>query len=60
MYDNQDKLDKTQIMVLNAAMWVRARRANYYGLAKEWPNIILRDGKTYYYEKYGQLRKTGT
>lgn len=60
LYDNQDKLSPIQQKVLNAGMWVRARQANYHGYAKRWPNIILKNGETYYYESNGELRKTGT
>jgi hypothetical protein len=60
LYDNQDKLSPIQQKVLNAGMWVRARQANYHGYAKRWPNIILKNGETYYYESNGKLRKTGT
>ena len=60
LYDNQDKLSPIQQKVLNAGMWVRARQANYHGYAKRWSNIILKNGETYYYERNGELRKTGT
>ena len=60
LYDNQDKLSPIQQKVLNAGMWVRARQANYHGYAKRWPNIILKNGETYYYESNGEIRKTGT
>jgi len=60
LYDNQDKLSPIQQKVLNAGMWVRARQANYHGYAKRWFNIILKNGETYYYERNGELRKTGT
>ena len=60
LYDNQDKLSPIQQKVLNAGMWVRARQANYHGYAKRWPNIILKNGETYYYENNGEIRKTGT
>ena len=60
LYDNQDKLSPIQQKVLNAGMWVRARQANYHGYAKRWPNIILKNGETYYHESDGEIRKTGT
>jgi hypothetical protein len=41
-------------------MWVRAMQANYHGYAKNWPNIILKDGETFYYAKDGRVRKVGT
>ena len=59
LYDNQDKLSPIQQKVLNAGMWVRARQANYHGYAKKWSNIILKNGETYYYERNGEIRKTG-
>lgn len=60
LYDNQRELNDFQRKVLNAAMWVRARMANYHGYTKEWPNIFLKNGETYYYRNNGELRKTGT
>ena len=60
LYDNQDKLSPIQQKVLNAGMWVRARQVNYHGYAKRWPNIVLKNGETYYYENNGEIRKTGT
>ena len=60
LYNNQDKLTPIQQKVLKAGMWVRARQANYHGYAKRWPNIVLKNGETYYYESNGELRKTGT
>lgn len=60
LYDNQDRLTPIQQKVLKAGMWVRARQANYHGYAKRWPNIVLKNGETYYYENNGELRKTGT
>jgi hypothetical protein len=35
MYDNQNGLDEVQQKALNAAMWVRARNANYHGYSKD-------------------------
>lgn len=60
LYDNKDNLSPIEEKVLNAGMWVRARQANYHGYAKRWPNIILKNGETFYYENNGELRKTGT
>lgn len=50
LYDNQKELNDFQRKVLNAAMWVRARKANYHGYTKEWHNIAVKGGKLYYYE----------
>ena len=60
LYDNQDKLSEIERKVLNAGMWWRAMQANYHGYAKNWPNIILKDGETFYYGRNGEVRKTGT
>ena len=60
LYDNQDKLSEIERKVLNAGMWWRAMQANYHGYAKNWPNIILKDGETFYYTEDGRIRKTGT
>ena len=60
LYDNQDKLSEIERKVLNAGMWWRAMQANYHGYAKNWPNIILKDGETFYYGRNGEVRKTST
>ena len=60
LYDNQDDLSPIERKVLKAGMWVRAMKANYHGYAKDWPNIILKDGETFYYAKDGKIRKVGT
>ena len=60
LYDNQDDLSPIERKVLRAGMWVRAMQANYHGYAKDWPNIILKDGETFYYAKDGRVRKVGT
>jgi hypothetical protein len=60
LYDNQDDLSPIERKVLRAGMWVRAMKANYHGYAKDWPNIILKDGETFYYAKDGRVRKVGT
>ncbi len=60
LYDNQGDLSLLQQKVLNAGMWVRARQANFHGYVEKWPNIVLKNGETYYYENNGELRKTGT
>ena len=60
LYDNQDDLSPIERKVLKAGMWVRAMKANYHGYAKDWPNIILKDGETFYYAKDGRVRKVGT
>ena len=60
LYDNQKDLSPIERDVLNAGMWVRAMQANYHGYAKRWPNIILKNGETFYYDKKGNIRKTGT
>ena len=59
LYNNQDKLSPIQQKVLNAGMWVRARKANYHGYVKEWPNIVVRNGEIFYFEN-GNLRKVST
>ena len=56
LYDNQGELSPIEQKVLNAGMWVRARRANYHGYAKEWPNIVVINGEIFYYEN-GKLEK---
>lgn len=56
LYDNQQNLTPLQQKVLNAGMWVRARQANYHGYAEKWPNIRVKDGEIFYWDK-GQLRK---
>ena len=56
LYDNQNGLSPLQQKVLNAGMWVRARRANYHGYAKEWPNIAVINGEIFYYEN-GKLER---
>lgn len=56
LYDNQGELSPIEQKVLNAGMWVRARRANYHGYAKEWPNIAVINGEIFYYEN-GKLEK---
>ena len=60
LYDNQDDLSSIERKVLRAGMWWRAMQANYHGYAKNWPNIILKDGETFYYGRNGEVRKTGT
>ena len=60
LYDNQNDLSPIERKVLRAGMWVRAMKANYHGYAKDWPNIILKDGETFYYAKDGRVRKVGT
>lgn len=60
LYDNQDDLSPIERKVLRAGMWVRAMKANYHGYAKDWPNIILKDGETFYHAKDGRIRKVGT
>ena len=55
-YDNQGELSPIEQKVLNAGMWVRARRANYHGYAKEWPNIAVRNGEIFYFDN-GELKK---
>ena len=60
LYDNQNDLSPIEREVLKAGMWVRAMKANYHGYAKDWPNIILKDGKTFYRTKDGRIRKVGT
>lgn len=59
LYDNQDQLTPLQQKVLNGAMWVRARQANYNGYAKGWSNVLAKNGEIFYLEK-GKLRKVGT
>lgn len=54
MYENQNGLDEIQQKALNAAMWVRARSANYHGYSEGWPNIMYKGGK-YFFWKDGQL-----
>lgn len=54
MYENQNGLDEVQQKALNAAMWVRARIANYHGYSEDWPNIMYKGGK-YFYWNGGQL-----
>ena len=56
LYDNQGELSPIEQKVLNAGMWVRARRANYHGYAKEWPNIAVRNGEVFYFDN-GELKK---
>lgn len=58
LYDNQNSINDFERNILSAAMWLRAMKANYHGYTKEWHNIILRDGETYYYDNNGKLRKT--
>ena len=60
LYDNQDDLSPIEKKVLKAGMWVRAMKANYHGYAKDWSNIILKDGETFYYANDGRARKVGT
>lgn len=60
LYDNQNNLTPLEYKVLNGAMWVRARQANYHGYAKRWPNIVVRNGDIFYYESDGKLRKVGS
>lgn len=56
LYDNQGELTPLERKVLNAGMWVRARKANYHGYAKEWPNIAVRNGEVFYFDN-GELKK---
>ena len=56
LYDNQGELSPIEQKVLNAGMWVRARKANYHGYVKEWPNIAVINGEIFYYEN-GKLEK---
>lgn len=56
LYNNQNGLNDIERKVLDAAMWVRARMANYHGYTKEWYNIALKDGKTYWYYNGEMLR----
>jgi len=48
LYDNQDSLSPIEEKILNIAMWDRARRANYHGYDKRWPNIKVENGKIFY------------
>lgn len=57
LYDNQNSLSPLEQKVLNAGMWLRARKANYHGYAKGWPNIKVMDGEIYYFDDAGELRK---
>lgn len=57
MYEHYRELNDIERKVLDAAMWVRARLANYHGYTKEWHNIALKDGKTYWYYN-GELLRT--
>lgn len=56
LYKNQTNLSPIQHKVLSAALWVRARQANYHGFAKKWPNIMVKDGNVYYW-KNGELTR---
>ena len=56
MYNNQRDLTEAQRKVLNAAMWVRARMANYYGYAPNWFNVKIQDGILFYFENGEQKR----
>lgn len=56
MYNNQRDLAETQRKVLDAAMWVRARRANYHGYAPNWFNVRMEDGVLFYFENGEQKR----
>lgn len=56
LYDNQGELSPIEQKVLNAGMWVRARKANYHGYAKEWPNIAVINGEVFYFDN-GELKK---
>lgn len=55
LYDNQKDLSPTQRKVLNAGMWDRARRANYHGYHKQWPNVVTKDGVVFLYDEDGKL-----
>lgn len=55
LYDNQLNITPFEWKVLNAALWVRARQANYHGYAKQWSNIMAKDGELFYWDK-GQLK----
>ena len=54
--DNQLNITPFEWKVLNAALWVRARQANYHGYAKKWSNIMAKDGELYYWDK-GKLKR---
>lgn len=54
--DNQLNITPFERKVLNAALWVRARQANYHGYAKQWSNIMAKDGELYYWDK-GKLKR---
>lgn len=56
LYDNQSDLTPFQQKVLNAAMWLRARQANYNGYAKNWSNIKAENGQIFYWQN-GDLKK---
>ena len=56
LYHNQKNLSPIQHKVLSAALWVRARQANYQGFSKQWPNIMVKDGNVYYW-KNGELTR---
>lgn len=49
-----------QRKVLSAGCWMRARKTNYQGYDKRWPNISVKDGVVYYYDMDGKLRRVGT
>ena len=55
LYDNQNSLTPIEREVLNVGMWERAMRAGYHGYAKDWPNIMIKDGEVYYFDQ--QSRK---
>ena len=57
LYDNQDGLSPIEEKVLNAGTWVRARKANYHGYDKKWPNIVIKNGEMFYYENNGELKR---
>ena len=60
LYNNQNNLTPMQRKVLSAGCWMRARKANYQGYDKRWPNISVKDGVVYYYDMNGKLRRIGT
>lgn len=54
LYDNQDNLTKAEERVLDAAMWVRARMANFHGYTDRWYNVGVKDQKIYYWDLDGE------
>lgn len=55
LYANQDKLSRFERIVLQKAMWGRARRANYHGYDNDWGIVSYKNNTFYVNDINGKL-----